>query len=168
MLLLSPLEQFQILSLVPIKIFNFDFSITNALLVNIIALLCFSGTIYLFSSNENCLNKSSFFFIPNPWQIIFESIYEVVSQLVFDLISVGSEKYFPFLTIIFSFILFNNLIGLVPYSFTITSHLIITFTLSFSIFIGLNIICYQRHGIHMFSLFLPANTTFFSTIISSY
>jgi ATP synthase subunit 6 len=165
MLILSPLEQFQILSLITIKIFGFDFSITNALLVNLLALLCFSGTIYLFSSNDNCFNTSSFFFIPSPWQIIFESVYEVVSQLVFDLVSTGSEKYFPFLTIIFSFILFNNLIGLVPYSFTITSHLIITFTLSFAIFIGLNIICYQRHGLHMFSLFLPANTTFFLALL---
>ena len=165
MLILSPLEQFQILSLITIKIFGFDFSITNALLVNILALLCFSGTIYFFSSNENCFNTSSFFFIPNPWQIIFESVYEVVSQLVSDLVSTGSEKYFPFLTVIFCFILFNNLIGLVPYSFTITSHLIITFTLSFAIFIGLNIICFQRHGLHMFSLFLPANTTFFLALL---
>lgn len=165
MLILSPLEQFQILSLITIKIFGFDFSITNALLVNLLALLCFSGTVYMFSSNDNCFNTPSFFFIPNPWQVIFESVYEVVSQLVFDLVSTGSEKYFPFLTIIFSFILFNNLIGLVPYSFTITSHLIITFTLSFSIFIGLNIICYQRHGLHMFSLFLPANTTFFLALL---
>ena len=168
MLLFSPLEQFQILSLITIKLFGFDFSITNALLVNLIALFCFSSTIYLFSSHDNYLNQSSFFFIPNPWQVIFESIYEVVSQLVFDLVSTGSEKYLPFMTVIFSFILFNNLIGLVPYSFTITSHLIITFTLSFSIFIGLNIVCYQKHGLHIFSLFLPANTTFFSTIISSY
>ena len=165
MLIFSPLEQFQILSLVTIKILGFDFSITNALLVNILALLCFSGTIYFFSSNQNCFNTSSFFFIPNPWQIIFESMYEMVSQLVYDLVSTGSEKYFPFLTVIFCFILFNNLIGLVPYSFTITSHLIITFTLSFSIFIGLNIICFQRHGLHMFSLFLPPNTTFFLALL---
>ena len=165
MLIFSPLEQFQILSLITIKVFGFDFSITNALLVNILALLCFSGTIYFFSSNDNCFNTSSFFFIPNPWQIIFESVYEVVSQLVSDLVSTGSEKYFPFLTVIFCFILFNNLIGLVPYSFTITSHLIITFTLSFAIFIGLNIICFQRHGLHMFSLFLPANTTFFLALL---
>lgn len=165
MLILSPLEQFQILSLTTIELFGLDFSITNALLINILALLCFSGTLYFFSSNKNCFNQPSFYFIPNPWQIIFESVYEVVSQLVFDLISTGSEKYFPFITVIFSFILFNNLIGLVPYSFTITSHLIITFTLSFSIFIGLNIICYQRHKLHMFSLFLPANTTFFLALL---
>lgn len=165
MLITSPLEQFQILSLITIKMFGFDFSITNALLVNLIAFSCFSGILYFTSSNKNIINESSFFFIPNPWQIIFESIYEIVSQLVFDLVSSGSEKYFPFITVIFSFILLNNLIGLVPYSFTITSHLIITFTLSFSIFIGLNIICYQKHSIHMFSLFLPANTTFFLALL---
>ena len=165
MLFLSPLEQFQILSLLSIKILGFDFSITNALLVNLIMLLCFSGSLYVLSCNNNFLNESSFFFIPNPWQIALESIYEVVSQLVYDLISEGNSKYFPFITVIFSFILFNNLIGLVPYSFTITSHLIITFTLSFSIFIGLNIICYSRHNIQMFSLFLPANTTFFLALL---
>lgn len=165
MLILSPLEQFQILSLITIKLFGFDFSITNALLVNILALICVIGTVYLFSSNANYANQTSFFFIPNPWQAIFESTYEVVSQLVFDLITTGSEKYFPFITVIFSFILFNNLIGLVPYSFTITSHLIITFGLSFSIFVGMNIISYQLHGFHMFSLFLPANTTFFLALV---
>ena len=165
MLILSPFEQFQILSLITIEIFGFDFSITNALLVNLIVFLCFSGTLYFFSSHKNSLNKSSFFFIPNPWQIIFESMYEIVSQLVFDLLTVNSERYLPFLIIVFSFILFNNLVGLVPYSFTITSHLIITFTLSFGIFIGLNIICYQKHGLHIFSLFLPANTTFFLALI---
>ena len=101
MTILSPLEQFQILALLPIKITGFDFSITNALLVNIIGFLCFSGTLYFFSSNKNCFNKPSFFFIPNPWQVIIESIYDVVSQLVFDLINTGSEKYFPFITIIF-------------------------------------------------------------------
>jgi hypothetical protein len=63
MLLLSPLEQFQILSLITIKLFGFDFSITNALLINLIALLCFSSTLYCFSSHNNCLNKSSVFFI---------------------------------------------------------------------------------------------------------
>jgi NADH-quinone oxidoreductase subunit G len=61
MLLLSPLEQFQILSLVTIQIFGFDFSITNAILVNILSLLCFSGTTYLFSARNNSLNESFFF-----------------------------------------------------------------------------------------------------------
>ena len=165
MLILSFSEQFQILSLVTVKIFGFDFSITNAILVNIVFSLCFSGTIYLFSARNKSLNESSFFFIPNPWQIIFESIYYIVFQLVFDLVSIDNEKYLLFIIIIFSFILFNNLTGLISYSFTITSYLIITFTLSFFIFIGLNIIYYQKHGLYIFSLFLPPNTSFFLSLL---
>ena len=165
MLLFSPLEQFQILSLITIKIFGFDFSITNALFINFLTFLCFSGIICFFSSNKNCFENFSFFFIPNPWQVIFESTYEIVSQLVFDLVSTGSNDYLPFITVVFSFILLNNLIGLLPYSFKITSHLIITFTLSFAIFIGLNIICYKKHNTQMFSLFLPANTNIFLALL---
>nr|YP_010516706.1 ATPase subunit 6 [Haslea provincialis]UXN44249.1 ATPase subunit 6 [Haslea provincialis] len=165
MLIFSPLEQFQILPFYTFIYHNFDFSLTNAALINLIGFFGFWALLYFASSNKNCFNSPSFFFIPGPWQTVIESIYDMLSQLVFDLITVGSEKYFPFLTIIFSFILFSNVIGLIPYSFTITSHLIITFTLSFSIFIGLNIISYERHGIHMFSLFLPANTTFFLALL---
>lgn len=165
MLIFSPLEQFEILSFFSIKFGKLDFSVTNALVISVITLICFSSIIYLSSSNKNLANESSFFFIPNPWQILIESVYELISQLVYDLISVKSEKYFPFISVLFTYILFHNLIGLIPYSFTTTSHLIITFTLSFSTFIGINILCFKKHNIHMFSLFLPANTTFFLAIL---
>jgi len=166
MLILSPLEQFQIISLFSIKLTDkLDFSITNAFLISFITLICFSSIIYFSSSNKNSFNKPSFFFVPNPWQIIVESIYEILSQLIFDLISSRSERYFPFISVLATYILFHNLIGLIPYSFTTTSHLIITFTLSFSVFIGINIICFKKHNIHMFSLFLPANTTFFLALL---
>ena len=58
------------------------------------------------------------------------------------------------------FILFGNLIGLAPYTFTTTSHLFVTFTLSFSVFIGLNVITFKKYQVKIFSLFLPANTPF--------
>ena len=69
---------------------------------------------------------------------------------------------FLFVAIVLSVIivLFSNLIGLIPYSFTTTSNLIVTFTLSFSIFVGINIICIQKHKFHMLSLFIPSNTSF--------
>jgi ATP synthase subunit 6 len=91
---------------------------------------------------------------------LVETFYEVAAQLVFDNLNNEGEKYFPFIAVLFTFILFNNLIGLIPYSFTITSHLIVTFTLSLSIFIGVMLICMQKHKIHMLSIFLPANTSF--------
>lgn len=159
-MLLTPLEQFQIISLFSIKLFCLDFSITNMLLVNILVLLLFSFIISSISSNTNYLGEVSFFLIPSSWQVIIEMLYETISQLLFDNLNDEGEKYFPFISVLFTFILFSNLIGLVPYSFTITSHLIVTFTLSMSIFIGINIICLKRHKSHMLSLFLPANTSF--------
>lgn len=161
----APLEQFQILSLIPIKIFNFDFSITNFLLINLLALLSFVSFIYYNGSNENHLQETSYYFIPNAWQKLIESVSELSAQLVSDTITTDSEKYFPLISVLFNFILFSNLIGLVPYSFTATSHLIVTFTLSFSVFIGINIITFEKYKMKTFSLFLPANTTFFLALL---
>ena len=159
-MLLTPLEQFQIILLLSIKLFCFDFSITNLVLVNLLVLIIFGLIIFFSSSISNYCNETNFFFIPNAWQVLIETLYEVSAQLLFDNINKDGEKYFPFISSIFIFVLFSNLIGLIPYSFTTTSHLIVTFTLSFSIFIGINIICIQKHKFHMLSLFLPANTSF--------
>lgn len=164
-MLYAPLEQFQILSLISIKLFNLDFSITNFLLINLLALLSFLSFIYYNGSNKNYLQETSYYFSPNAWQKTIESVSELSAQLVSDTISTNSEKYFPFISVLFNFILFSNLIGLVPYSFTATSHLIVTFTLSFSVFIGINIITFEKYKMKTFSLFLPANTTFFLALL---
>jgi len=153
-MLLTPLEQFQIVSLFSIKLFSLDFSFTNLFLVNVIVLIAFSTFISFISSDD-----SSFFLVPNNWQTLIETVYETVSQLLFDNINIEGEKYFPFVSVMFLFILLVNLIGLIPYSFTITSHLIVTFTLSFAVFIGVNIICIKIHKIEILSLFIPSNTS---------
>ena len=159
-MLFTPLEQFQIISLFSVKIFCFDFSITNLVLINVIVLLIYSSVVFLFSSDTMYLKESTFFFVPNNWQILLETIYDVISQLLFDNINIEGEKYFPFISVLFTFILFSNLVGLIPYSFTVTSHLIVTFTLSLSIFIGVILICLQKYKFEMLSLFIPANTSF--------
>jgi ATP synthase subunit 6 len=164
-MLYAPLEQFQILSFLSMKIFSLDFSITNFLLINALALTSFIGFIYYNSSRENYLNEASLFFSPNSWQKGIESISEITAQLISDIIASDNEKYFPIISVLFNFILFSNLIGLIPYSFTATSHLIITFTLSFSVFIGINIITFEKYKMKTFSLFLPANTSFFLALL---
>jgi ATP synthase subunit 6 len=163
-MLLTPLEQFQIISVFPIKFFCLDFSFTNLLLINIIVLF-FLGFIFYFVSSGTDLSGRSFFFVPSVWQTFFEMVYDTVSQLVYDNLNSVGEKYLPYISTLFVFILFNNLIGLIPYSFTVTSHLIVTFTLSLSIFIGVVIIGCQRHKINMLSVFLPANTSFFLALL---
>ena len=164
-MLFAPLEQFQILSLVSIKILNLDFSITNFLIINLLSLVIFLSFIYFSSSKQNYLQQSVFYFSPNSWQYFVESLSDLVSQLVSDIILTDNEKYFPTISVIFMFILFSNLIGLIPYTFTATSHLFVTFLLSFSVFIGINIITFEKYKMKIFSLFLPANTTFFLALL---
>merc|ERR1712113_282222 len=152
--LYTPLEQFQILSFFSINLFCLDFSFTNMLYINIILIFLFYFIFICCSSYDH-----SFYVVPNNWQFFLEMMYETIVQLLFDNINKKGEKYFPFIVVIFLFILFSNLIGLVPYSFTITSHIIVTFTLSLTIFIGVNIICIKIYKFEMLSLFIPSNTS---------
>lgn len=164
-MLFTPLEQFQIISIFPIKFLCLDFSLTNLMLVNVIILFLMGFVVSLISSKPGGANKESFFLVPGVWQAFFEMVYETVCQLVYDNLNLDGEKYLPYISTLFTFILFNNLIGLVPYSFTVTSHLIVTFSLSLSIFIGVIIIGCQRHKVYMLSIFLPANTSFFLALL---
>jgi len=159
-MLITPLEQFQIITLFSIKLFFLDFSFTNLFLINLMTLFGFSYLVYILIDRDG-----TFFIIPNTWQVLVESLYETTSQLLFDSINIEGEKYFPFISLIFSFILLANLIGLIPYSFTITSHLIITFSLSLSIFIGVIFICIKKHRFLMLSLFIPSNTSFLLALL---
>ena len=157
----SPLDQFKIAPLIAIQVAGFDLSLTNFLLVSLLTLFIIQS--FVFFIKEPVSN--SFFIIPSGWQNLIEKLYSLVTQLLSDIITTGSEKYLPFSIVLFMFILSNNLIGLVPYSFTTTSHITLTFFLSFSIFVAMNIIGFQKHNIEYFSLFLPANTGFFLALL---
>ena len=106
-MLYTPLEQFQIISLLNIKLFSLDFSFTNLFLINVLVLFLFFVLISLLISNVNYLGKSALFLIPNNWQILIENMYEVVAQLLFDNINIEGQKYFPFIFVLFCFILIN-------------------------------------------------------------
>jgi len=93
--------------------------------------------------------------IPGRWQSIVELAYEFIANMLRE--NVGSEgrQYFPFIFTLFMFILFSNLLGLVPYSFTVTSHIVVTFALAMVVFIGVTIIAVARHGLKFFTFFVP-------------
>lgn len=160
-MLFSPLDQFKIASLIPLQLAGIDLSVTNFLVTSFLTLFVFWSFTLMTKSPRN----DSFFIIPSGWQNLIEKTYGIVIQLLLDILSIGNEKYFQTVIVLFMFILTNNLIGMVPYSFTITSHIILTFFLSFSIFGAINIIGFKKHGINFFSLFLPANTGFFLALI---
>lgn len=157
----SPLDQFKIAPLISLQIAGLDFSFTNFTLAALVTLFVIQSIVFLIKEPTT----NSFFVIPSGWQNLIEKLYALVSQILSDIITTGSEKYFPFMAVLFMFILSNNLIGMVPYSFTTTSHITLTFFLSFSIFVALNVIGFERHGMEYFSLFLPANTGFFLALV---
>ena len=153
----SPLEQFEIIPLISIYLNVLDFSITNEVVI-LSLIFFFVYSLFIFSTKTE---TSSFYIIPHRWQIIVEGIYGMVLSMINDNIASKKGQYFlPLVFSIFCFILYLNLIGLVPYSFTLTSHLIVTFAIALFIFIGINIICVQIHGLNFFSLFLPGGTSF--------
>jgi F-type H+-transporting ATPase subunit a len=84
-----------------------------------------------------------------------ELSYEFVANLLRDTVGHEGRAYFPFVFTLFMFVLLGNLLGLVPYSFTFTSHIVVTFTLAILIFIGVTIIGFVKHGLHFFSFFVP-------------
>jgi ATP synthase subunit 6 len=161
----SPLEQFDLLSLISFKIFNLDFSVTNSSLINIFTVLTVLGFWYGTTSKKNSSQESLLYATPNSWQTILEYILEIPARLVFDMLAADNEKYVPILSVLFNYILFSNLIGLIPYTFSPTSHGIVTFTISFSVCIGIAVTTLKKHEMVAFSLFLPANSNFFLALI---
>jgi len=143
----SPLEQFEIKRLIDIQLGGIDASFTNSSLM-MIAVLVVATMALSFGMSRRAM-------VPGRWQSIVELAYEFIANMLRE--NVGSEgrQYFPFIFTLFMFILFSNLMGLMPYSFTVTSHIIVTFALAMVVFVGVTIIAVARHGLKFFTFFVP-------------
>lgn len=154
-LIFSPLDQFEILPILSLNLGFADFTITN---VNVILALIFFFLTSLYFLMIN-IRYFTFSIQLNNWPIIFNIVYNLIKDLIINNIGPKGSRFFPLVFCIFMYIVCLNLIGLIPYSYTITSHLIVTFALALFIFIGINIITARYHGFEMFSLFLPSGTS---------
>ncbi len=145
----SPLEQFEIINLLPLFYYSYNLSFSNSslLMLFVVFVAIFWLSLSFFKVN----------LIPNYWQLMHEEFYLLTSSMVSENLGVKGQVYFPFLFSLHLFLLFSNLLGMIPYSFTITSHIAFTFSLSLAIFIGINIVGLKTHGLNFFSLFLPRN-----------
>lgn len=151
--LYSPLEQFQILPLIPLYFGVLDVSITNESVI--LSLILIITILFYFTLLKTDTN--TYFVIPlNEFQSAFEILFKFSASLITDNIRDKKKgvRFFPFIFFSFLFIMSLNIIGLIPYSFTVTSHLIITFGISISVSIGINIICLKLHGTKMLSIFV--------------
>lgn len=146
-MIISPLEQFEIVTIFPIILGAFNISFTNFSLFLLLIIL-----VSLFWINLSVYKPKV---LPNYWQLIWEEFYRLTNNIIRENLGLKGEIYFPFIFSLHTFLLFSNLIGMIPYSFTVTSHIVFTFSLSMAIFIGINIVGIKTHGINFFSLFLP-------------
>jgi F-type H+-transporting ATPase subunit a len=144
---LHPLEQFKIEPLIPLHIGGLDVSYTNSALFMTVAVILITALLVL-GTRRRAL-------VPGRWQSIAEMSYEFVADMVETNAGHGAEPYFPFVFTLFMFVLFSNFLGLIPYSFTVTSQIIVTFALAAVVFIGVTIIGIVRHGTHFLRLFVP-------------
>jgi len=144
---IDPIHQFEIQRLIPIKIGDLDLSFTNSALMMVIAV----GLVTLFLT----MSVRGREIVPGRMQSLAEVFYEFIANMLRD--NVGSEgrKYFPFIFSLFMFVLFGNLLGMIPFSFTYTSHIIVTFALALTVFIGVTVIGFARHGTKFFGMFFP-------------
>lgn len=145
--MISPLEQFEILVLKGISLGKLDISLTNSGLYIVLILL----TILLLSY----ISLSRTFLVPGRWQTVAESFYTFVLDMVKNQAGKKAYPFFPLFITTFFVILFSNLLGLTPFGFTVTGHIIITFTLALAFNLGFIFLGISLHKFKFLTLFVP-------------
>jgi len=143
----SPLEQFTIKPIVPIKLGSLDLSFSNSAAFMAIAVLISFG-VMAWGVRRQAM-------VPGRLQSLAEILYEFISSMLKENVGPEGRKYLPFVFSLFLFVLLGNLLGMIPYGFTYTSHIVVTFGLAMVVFVAVTLIGLIRHGFHFFSLFVP-------------
>ena len=144
--IIDPISQFKIDRLLPLHIGNLDISFTNSALFAVIA-VALATIMFLLAPRE---------LVPTRLQSAAESIYEFIDNMTHEVLHENARHYFPFVLTLFTFVLFANVIGLIPYAFTVTSHIVITLALALVVFIGATVIGFIRNGAGYLKLFMPS------------
>ena len=144
---MDPLHQFQINPILQIVIAGYDVSFTNSAFFMVVAVALIYALL-VFGMSGRAL-------VPGRLQSLAEIFYEFVANMVRDNAGHDARPYFPFVFAIFMFVLFGNLVGMIPFTFTFTSHIIVTFTLAATVFVFVTVLALMKHGLHFFSFFMP-------------
>jgi F-type H+-transporting ATPase subunit a len=150
----NPMHQFNVYRIGPeISLGNVDISFTNASLFMVISALTIVSVLFVGTKKKAI--------VPTKIQLLTELSYTLVSKMISDTAGSKAKPYFPFIFSLFMFVLFCNMLGMLPYSFTVTSHIIVTFALAAVIFVGVTIIGFVNHGAGYLKLFIPSGVPLF-------
>lgn len=152
----SPLAQFKIKPLIEIPLgdnpaITGDFTNSSAMMILAVVAI----TIFLAMG----IRKGAM--VPGRWQSMAELSYEFIANLIKDTVGSEGRKYFPIIFTLFMFVLFGNMIGMLPYAFTFTSHIVVTFAMALVVFIAVTVLAIMKHGMHFFSFFVPPGAPIF-------
>ncbi len=143
----GPLEQFLIEPIVPLEIAGVDLSFTNSSLWMGIAVVS-AYALMVLGTRHAAL-------VPGRLQSVVEMSYEFISGMVRDNAGKEGMKFFPFIFTLFFFILFGNMLGMIPGSFTFTSHIIVTFFMAICVVVGVTVVGFMKHGVKFLKFFVP-------------
>ena len=145
----NPMTQFKVYKIGPeIKFGNIDLSFTNSSLFMIISAAIICLFLY-FSTKERKI-------IPGKLQLISELLFNFIAKMISDTAGSKAKPYFPFIFSLFVFVLICNMVGMLPYSFTVTSHIIVTLIMALFIFFAVTVIGFLNHGFKYLSIFVPS------------
>lgn len=143
----GPLSQFEVKELVPIHLGELNLSYTNSALWMTIGIVV-ATLMFVVSVRSRAM-------VPGRMQSIAELSYEFIANMLRDNVGQEGRPYFPFVFTLFVFILMGNMLGMIPYSFTYTSHIIVTFAMAAVVFLGVTGIGLAKHKLKFFSFFVP-------------
>lgn len=149
----SPFEQFELVSIVKLGIGRLDISLTNSSLIELVVIMLTLMLIRIVLINKGRI-------VPTRWQSVIEMMYKLVLGMLKESVGKNGEKYVGVVLTLFMFILTMNIIGMVPYSYTVTSQLIVTLTLAVGVWVGKLIVGLNKHGIKLLGMFIPEGLPF--------
>jgi F-type H+-transporting ATPase subunit a len=155
----SPLEQFAIQDLTAplFTIGGHHIAITNSAVFMMGAVVLSSGLL-LAGAGKGAM-------VPGRIQAMSELFYEFIANMIRDNVGSAGKKFFPFIFTLFIFTLFGNILGMLPYGYTFTSQIAVTFFMAMVVFLGVTLIGLFKHGLHFFSLFFPHGAPLFTAPI---
>lgn len=143
----DPVKQFVITPIIPLEIGGLDLSFTNSSLWMVLGVVV-STMFFMMATQKKAM-------VPGRLQAVSEIMYEFVADMIKENTGPKGRLYFPFIFTLFMMVLMGNVLGLIPYSFTFTSHIIVTFALAFAVFLMVTIFGFIHHGTHFLTLFSP-------------
>ena len=151
---IEPIHQFQIHDIIPLgNIGGMHFAFTNSALMMVLTVLVVSGLLLIPTAAQRL--------VPTRGQLIAEQLFTFVSNMIDSNAGHEAVRFFPFVFTLFTFILVSNWLGMLPYAFTVASHLIVTVCLAITVFLTVVIYGFARNGLKFFKLFVPSGIPWF-------